>query len=77
MENCPYCIKARKYLSDYKRLPEYRNIEVEVIDEIKHKDIADTYDYYYVPCIYVDEVKMHEGTLVQASLKELLDKVIK
>lgn len=32
-----------------------------MIEETQHPDIADQYDYYYVPTFYVDGVKVHEA----------------
>jgi len=30
---------------------------------------ADTFDYYYVPCYYVDGVKVHEGHAERADVE--------
>ena len=38
----------------------YQAINVELIDENKHADIADRYDYYRVPTVYVEEEKAFE-----------------
>ena len=32
-----------------------------MVDEDREADYAAQFDYYYVPCYYVDGVKVHEG----------------
>jgi len=62
MESCPYCKEARKYMEElFDKYPEYKELDIEIIDEVEHPDIADQYDYYYVPTYYLDGEKFHEG----------------
>ena len=57
-ERCPFCKKALRYIEELKaEYPEFQPIEIEMIEETQHPDIADQYDYYYVPTFYVDGVK--------------------
>ena len=59
-ERCPFCKKALRYIEELKaEYPEFQPIEIEMIEETQHPDIADQYDYYYVPTFYVDGVKVH------------------
>ena len=46
-----------------------------MIEETQHPDIADQYDYYYVPTFYVDGVKVHEAEFSKMN-GALLRKVI-
>ena len=48
--------------------PEYMSLEIEKIDEVEHPEIANKYDYYFVPAFYVGEEKLHEGA---ATLKKI------
>ena len=49
-ERCPFCKKALRYIEELKEeYPEFQPIEIEMIEETQHPDIADQYDYYYVP----------------------------
>ena len=42
--------KALRYIEELKaEYPEFQPIEIEMIEETQHPDIADQYDYYYVP----------------------------
>ena len=47
-----------------------------MIEENQHPDIADQYDYYYVPTFYVDCVKVHEAGIFKNEMEALLRKVI-
>ena len=67
-ERCPFCKKAE--------YPEFQPIEIEMIEENQHPDIADQYDYYYVPTFYVDGVKVHEAGIFKNEMEALLRKVI-
>lgn len=74
---CPYCRKAIGYIEELKsENPAYRNAEIEMIEENKNKSLADKYDYYYVPCFYVDDNKVFEGAMEKADVKTVLDMLI-
>ena len=40
-----------------------------MVDDAAEPDFADTFDYYYVPCYYVDGVKVHEGHAERADVE--------
>lgn len=72
MESCPYCQNARRWMDELLRQhPEYRAVEIEIVDEVEEPELADTYDYWYVPTYYVDGVKVHEGV----PTKEIVENV--
>jgi thioredoxin 1 len=74
MESCPYCQNARRWMKELLReRPEYKDIEIEIIDEVEEPELADTFDYWYVPTYYVDGVKLHEGV----PTKEIVENVYK
>lgn len=76
-EKCPFCKKAFRYIEELKEeYPELRPIEIEMIEETQHPDIADQYDYYYVPTFYMDGVKMHEAGIFKHEMEALLRKAI-
>lgn len=78
LENCPHCNNARKWLKElYQENPQYQSIEIELIDEQKQADLANRYDYYYVPSIFDGDTKLHEGVATKEKLKEILDAKIK
>lgn len=77
-KRCPYCKKAMRLL---KRAAEedgaLAEVPVKFIDELEEPELADKFDYYYVPTFYVDGRKLHEGAptfeAVCGVLREALD----
>lgn len=71
-KSCPYCKQALSWMEDLKKEnPEYSEVAVTIIDELVEPDLADQYDYYYVPTYYIDGTKVHEG----AASKDIVKKV--
>ena len=51
LENCPHCQRARNWMQElYVENPIYKEILIEMIEESREVELADSYDYYYVPC---------------------------
>ena len=55
----------------YKR-QEWRDIPLRVIDEREEADLADSYDYFYVPTYYVGGEKVHEGHAEREDVEKVL-----
>ena len=74
IKSCPYCKAALGWMDELKeKNPEYKDLKIEIIDENENPEIADKYDYHYVPTYYVDGKKVHEGA---ANLRKI-NKVFK
>lgn len=74
MKYCPYCRNAHRWMDELlKEKPEYASIEIEIIDEVKHRAIADRYDYYYVPTYYVGGRKLHEGVPTKKIVEDVFE----
>ena len=59
---CPYCAQARKAREELiSENPEYGKVEFEEIDEGLHPEIADQYDYWATPAMFVKEEKIYEA----------------
>lgn len=72
--SCPYCRAAMNYLQELtSEYPELAIVEIEKIDEKIHPEIADKYDYWYVPTFYIDGQKVHEG----ACSKKIVENVLR
>ena len=70
--SCPHCKLALKCLDELKAAhPEYAAVPFEMIDERKQPDVAEKYDYYYVPTFYVDGEKVHEGHVEMADVEKV------
>lgn len=74
LSNCPYCREALRWIEDLKNeKPDYRRIEMVVFDEARSADVANNFDYYYVPTLYVGAKKLHEGTATKEKLRKVFD----
>lgn len=62
MQGCPYCKHAFELMDELKaKQPAYKDLEIDVVDENVQPELANSFDYYYVPTFYVDGDKLHEG----------------
>lgn len=78
LRNCPFCKKALAYIEECKAAdPALQDLKIEMIEESEQPAVADQYDYYYVPCFYVDGKKVHEGGIYPDEVKEVLHKALK
>ena len=77
LEKCPFCKKAFQYIQELQEeYPELKAVEIETIEESKEPEIANQYDYYYVPTFYIDEVKEHEAGIFKNEVEALLRKAL-
>lgn len=77
LKTCPFCRKALRYIEEAKAAhPELAAIEIEMIEESEQPDVADRYDYYYVPTFYIDGVKVHEGGIYADEVVDVLRKAL-
>jgi len=78
LRDCPFCKKALKYIEELKEEhPEFQPIELDIIDELEQKELADSYDYYYVPTFYLGKKKLHEGGIYKKEVEEMFETVLK
>ena len=52
--------------------PEFGKINITMIDESAQPEIADKYDYYYVPCWFAGKEKLFEGHAEKADVEKVL-----
>lgn len=76
LENCPFCKKAMAAIDELKKQDWYKDIEIEMIEESKQPEVADKYDYYYVPTFYIDGRKVHEGGIFPDEVKAVLEQAL-
>ena len=61
-EGCPHCKRAEQMIAALLAAhPEYKEVPFVRIDEKKERELADKYDYYYVPCFFAGDEKIAEG----------------
>ena len=72
LEYCPHCKKTRADLNELLKEEQFSGLSIEMIEESVQKELADQYDYYYVPCFYVDGIKVKEGALSRKDVEDVL-----
>ena len=75
LKGCPHCRRAMEMIEELKEeREEYRRVRIRVVEEREDPALADSLDYYYVPCFFVDGQKRMEGVpdreAVEAVLRE-------
>lgn len=74
---CPYCKQALGWMKELQgENPKYTDVDVKIIDEEKEPEIAQKYDYYYVPTYFIGDTKIHEGIPSKEIVKEVFEKSI-
>lgn len=62
LEGCPYCRQAREALKELSEENEnYSRASIEWIDENRHPEISEKFDYYYVPSMFIEGKKIYEA----------------
>ena len=75
LEKCPFCKKAFRFIEELQtEYPELKTVEIQTIEESRQPDVANQYDYYYVPTFYLEGEKLHEGGIFKPEVEELLRK---
>lgn len=61
LDNCPYCRKAKEAEKEIiSSDPSLQKVKIEWIEESLHPEIANTYDYYRVPSVFISKTKLYE-----------------
>ncbi|WP_163192386.1 thioredoxin family protein [Clostridium thermarum] len=77
LHNCPYCKRALSLMEELKKEhPRYAEVPVMIIDEGMEPEIANQYDYYYVPTYYIEGVKVHEGVASKEIIQQVYEKAM-
>ena len=77
LKNCPFCKKALRYIDELKaEHAELAAVDIEMLEESELPDVADKFDYYYVPTFYVDGIKEHEGGIYPEEVERILRKAL-
>ncbi len=72
LRNCPYCKMADKMMEELiNENPKFAEIPINKIEERENPELADSYDYYYVPCFWIGKDKLHEGVPTKEKIRDL------
>lgn len=74
-ENLPsLCVSPKVYRAAFCRDDSrYSALPIHEIDEYVQSELADSYDYWYVPSFFIGKKKLHEGHAEYADIKNVLD----
>ena len=62
INECKYCDFARRAIAELKEdNPEYRNVEIEMINEDENPEIIENYDYWSAPSLFIGKEKIYEA----------------
>ena len=74
LQNCPHCGRAMDWMNQlYGENPIYKQIPIEMIEESQEVELANQFDYYYVPCFFDGNQKVHEGVASKDIIKNIFD----
>lgn len=74
---CPFCKKADKFIAQaIEENPDFAKVEIKRIDEVAQKEYAASFDYYYVPCIYVGGEKVIEGKVNKFAIDDMFEQAL-
>lgn len=74
LESCPYCRRADAMIAGIvKDRSELGAVKLRRVEESRDPETAGSYDYWYVPCLFVGKKKLHEGAPTRESLEKALE----
>lgn len=74
IEGCPFCRKADKYIEELiAENPEFAAIKITKIEEHQNASLAKTYNYFFVPSLWIGKEKLHEGAATKEKIKNCLN----
>ena len=77
IETCPYCKEALRLMDAlFAENPEYKSLDIEIIDEVLHPEISDKYNYRLVPAYYIGDEKLHDGAASLAIIRRVFDAAV-
>lgn len=78
LPHCPFCKRALNWMDElFAENPEYKSLEIDIIDESLRPDISDNYDYKLVPAYYIDEKLIFSGAADINIIRDVFDNAIK
>lgn len=74
MKGCPYCKMADGYIAELiSENPAFAGIKITKVEELENRELARSYDYFYVPCLWLGKQKLHEGVPTKDKIRACLE----
>ena len=84
LEECPFCKKAEKAMKELMvENPAYKSLDIEQIEESENVALAENYNYYAVPSLFIGKEKLFACTIqddydsIKANFKRVFDEALK
>ena len=75
LNGCPHCRDADRWLQEIcAEEPALAAVPIRRVEERENAPLADQYDYWYVPCLYLGQEKLIEGPTDRAALRAALQR---
>jgi len=73
LRGCPYCKMADEYIAELiEENPAFAGVKITKVEEQQNAAFAKTYNYHYVPCLWIGTKKLHEGVPTKEKIKACL-----
>ena len=78
MRGCPFCRRADDFISELiQENPAFSAVKINKIEERENSALARSYDYFYVPCLWLGGQKLHEGVPTKEKIRMCLESALK
>lgn len=77
LRTCPHCHRADRLIQELvSEDPKYAAIKFHRVEESEEAALADSYDYWYVPCLYLGKEKLMEGVPSKEKIRAAMDRAL-
>jgi glutaredoxin len=77
LDGCPFCHQADKLIAELvAENPEFAAVRINKIEETQNKTLADSYNYFYVPCLWLGSEKLFEGVPTKEKIRASLSAAV-
>lgn len=78
LKHCPYCKRADAMLAQLRLEDErYAQVPITIVDEGQEPELADAYDYYYVPAFFLGKRRLFSGVPTLKDVQSVLEEALK
>ena len=72
LRTCPHCHRADRLIQELVSAA----IKFHRVEESEEAALADSYDYWYVPCLYLGREKLMEGVPSKEKIRAAMDRAL-
>lgn len=77
LPTCPYCKQVLNWMEELKSEDtKYAGVDLTIVNEKLQPELAEQYDYYYVPTFFSGDTKVHEGACSKEAVRKIFDEIL-